>query len=136
MKVKQRISARIQNFDIDCIILDEELEVNIMKKKTWEVRGRPNIIASFGNIGLFKGKLVTLCGKITSVPIIVNGTSTEEEFEVIRFVKDNAPFSIFLGKTWIVKINIRREEEEHATERKNKNLRDLIAKRLDQLREE
>jgi hypothetical protein len=34
------------------------------------------------------------------------GTLTEEEFEIIKFFENNAPFSIFLGKTWVEK-NVR-----------------------------
>jgi hypothetical protein len=30
-----------------------------------------------------------------------HGTSTEEEFNVIKFVENNAPFSLLLGRTWI-----------------------------------
>jgi hypothetical protein len=32
-----------------------------------------------------------------------HGTSTEEEFEIVKFVENNAPFDILLGKTWIEK---------------------------------
>jgi hypothetical protein len=37
---------------------------------------------------------------------------TEEEFEVIKFIGDNAPFPLLLGKTWIEKDQIRRKAEE------------------------
>jgi hypothetical protein len=47
--------------------------------------------------------MITLCGRVTNVPITIHGTSTEEEFEVINFVEDNAPFPLLLGKTWIAK---------------------------------
>ena len=67
------------------------------------------MIPSLGWIGLFKGKMITLCGIITNVPIIVHGTPTEEEFEVIKFVGDNAPFPLLLGKTWIEKDQIIRK---------------------------
>jgi hypothetical protein len=73
------------------------------------------MIPSLGRIGLFKGNMITLCGRVTNVPIIVHGTSTEEEFEVIKFIGDNAPFPLFLGKTWIEKDQIRRKAEEEAT---------------------
>jgi hypothetical protein len=136
LKEKQRISARIKDFDIDCIVLDEETQVNIMTEETWEVLGKPTVVPSLGRIGLFKGKMITLCGRVTIVPIIVHGTSTEEEFEVIRFVEDNAPFPLLLGKTWIEKDQIRRKAEEEATEKKKKELRDFIARKIDQLREE
>jgi hypothetical protein len=74
-----------------------------MTKDTWEILGRPTVVPSFRRISLFKGKMITLCGRVTIVPIIIHGTSTEEEFEVIKFVENNAPFPLLLGKTWIEK---------------------------------
>ena len=37
LKEKQCISVRIKDFDIERIVLDEETQVNIMTKETWEV---------------------------------------------------------------------------------------------------
>jgi hypothetical protein len=39
--------------------------MNIMTESTWETLGRPAMVPSLGRIGLFKGKMVTLCGRIT-----------------------------------------------------------------------
>jgi hypothetical protein len=39
--------------------------VNIMTERTWEAIGRPAMITSLGGIGLFRGKLLNLCGKLT-----------------------------------------------------------------------
>jgi hypothetical protein len=111
---KQHISARIKDFDIDCV-LDEETKVNVMTEETWEVLGKPIVVPSLGRIGLFKGKMINLCGRVTTIPIIVHGTSTEEELEVIRFFEDNAPFPFLSGKTWIEKDQIRRKAEKEAT---------------------
>ena len=66
--------------------------MNIMTKDTWEILGNPTVIPSLGRIGLFKVKMITLCGRVTKVPIIIHGTLTEEEFEVIKFVENNAPY--------------------------------------------
>jgi hypothetical protein len=30
-----------------------------------------------------------------------NGTSTEEDFEIIQFIEDHTPFTMLLGKPWI-----------------------------------
>ena len=68
--------------------------------------GKPTIVSSFVRIGLFKGKMITLCGRITNLHVIIHGTSTEEEFEVVKFVENNAPFLLSLGKTWIEKDQI------------------------------
>ena len=73
------------------------------------------MVPSLGRTCLFKGKMITLCGRVTNIPIIVHGTSTEEEFEVIKFVENNAPFPLLLGKNWIEKDKLRRKEEDEAT---------------------
>jgi hypothetical protein len=57
------------------------------------------MIPSLGRIVLFKGNMITLCGRVTNIPMIVHETLTEEEFEVIKFVENNAPFPLLLGKT-------------------------------------
>jgi hypothetical protein len=64
------------------------------------------MIPSLGGISLFKVKLVTLCGRITEIPLSINGTSIEEEFEVMKFIANNASFLDLLGKTWIKKDQI------------------------------
>ena len=100
LKDKECIEARIGDFDIDCV-LDEETQVNIMKERTWEAIGRPAMISSLRGIGLFIGKLVKLCGRLTQIPMTINGTSTEEDFEIIKFVEYNTPFTMLIGKSWI-----------------------------------
>jgi hypothetical protein len=88
-KEKEQVEARLGDFDIHCI-LDEETQVNIMPERTWEVIWKPTMIPSLGGIGLFRGKLIILCGKLTQIPMTVNGTSTEEDFEIIKFIEDSA----------------------------------------------
>ena len=135
LKEKQRIVTGIEDFDIDCV-LDEETHVNIMPESTWEILGKPSRIASLGRISLFKGKMITLCGRVTNIPMISHGTLTKEEFEVINFVENNTPFALLLGKTWIEKDHIRRKAKEEAIEKKMQELRDFIARRIDRLIEE
>ena len=75
LKEKQCIVTRIEDFDIDCV-LDEETHVNIIPERTWEILGKPTMIPSLERIGLFKGKMITLCGRVTNIPIIIHETST------------------------------------------------------------
>jgi hypothetical protein len=89
-----------------------------MPEITWEILGNPAMIPSLERIGLFKGNMITLCGRVTNIPMIAHGTMIEEEFEVIRFVENNTPFSLLLGKTWIERDQIRRKTEEEAIEQK------------------
>jgi hypothetical protein len=90
--------------------------VNLMSESTWKILGKPTMIPSLGRIGLFKGNMITLSRRVINVPMVSHGASTEEEFEVIKFVENNAPFALLLGKTWIEKDQIRRKEEEATTE--------------------
>jgi hypothetical protein len=133
-KEKECIEARIGDFDIDCV-LDEETQVNIMTERTWETLGKPAMIPSLGGIGLFRGKLINLCGKLTQISMSAHGTSTEEEFEVVKFIENNAPFSILLGKPWIERDQARRKEEE-VLEQKKQELKDFMTRRITHLIEE
>jgi uncharacterized transporter YbjL len=75
LKEKQCIVTRIEDFNIDCV-LDEETHVNIMPESTWEILGKPVMIPSLGIIGFFKRNMVTLCGRVTNIPMISHETST------------------------------------------------------------
>jgi hypothetical protein len=94
-----------------------------MKKKTWQAIGRPTMIPSLGGIGLFKGKLINLCGKLTRIPMNSNGTLTEKDFEIIKFNENSAPFTMLLGKPWIERDHARRKEEEEVLEQQKKELK-------------
>jgi hypothetical protein len=134
-KEKECIEARIGDFDIDSV-LDEETQVNIMPERTWEAIGKPDMIPSLRGIGLFRGKLVNLCGRLTQIPMNVNGTSTEEDFEIIKFIEDNAPFTMLLGKPWIERDQARKKEEEEVLEQQRQELKDFMTRRIAQLIEE
>jgi hypothetical protein len=86
--------------------------MNIMPERTWEAIGRLAMIPSLGGISLFIGKLVNLCGRLARIPMTVNGTSIEEDFEIIKFVEDNTLFTMLIGKPWIDRDQARRKEEE------------------------
>jgi hypothetical protein len=132
LKEKQCIDTRIGDFDID-YVLDKETQVNIMREDTWEIFGMPIMIPSLGRTGLFKGKMITLRGRVTNIPIIIHGTSTKEEFEVIKLVEKNTPISLLLGNKWIEKDHIRRKSKEQAIENKKQELRDFIDRKIDRL---
>jgi hypothetical protein len=127
-KEKGCIETRIGDFDIDCV-LDEETQVNVMTERTWEILGKLTMIPSLGGVGLYRGKLITLCGRLTQISMSAHGTSTEEDFEVVKFIENNAPFAMLLGKTWIDKDHARRKEEE-VLEKKKQELKDFMTRRI------
>jgi hypothetical protein len=134
LKEKKQIEVRIGDFDIDCV-LGEETQVNIMTERTWEAIGRPAMTPSLGGIGLFRGKLITLCGRLTHISMSAHGTSTKEDFGVVKFIENNTPFTMLLGKPWNEKDQTRRKEEE-VLEQKKQELKDFMTRRIAQLIEE
>ena len=88
-----------------------------MTERTWEAIGRPAMTPSLSGIGLFKGKLVNLCGSLTHISMNANGTSTKEDFEIINFIEDTNPFTMLLGKPWIERYQARKKEEEEVLEK-------------------
>jgi hypothetical protein len=107
-KEKECIEERIGDFTI-YYVLDEETQVNIMTERTWEDLGNSYMTPSLEGIGLFRGKLISLCGILAQVSMSAHGASTKEYFEVVRFIENNAPFTMLLGKTWIKKDQTRRK---------------------------
>jgi hypothetical protein len=134
-KEKEKIEVSIGDFDIDCA-LDEGTPMNIMTESTWETLGRPALVPSLGTIRLFKGKMVTLCGRITQIAMSTHGTSTEEEFKVIKFIEDHAPFPALLGRIWIEKDQIQRTEKKDALEQKKQELMEFMSRRISYLMKE
>jgi hypothetical protein len=63
------------------------------------------------------------------------GTSTEEEFEVVKFIEDNAPFTMLLEKPWIERDQVSREEKE-VLEQKKQEIKDFMTRRITHLIEE
>ena len=78
-----------------------------MIERTWEFIWKPAMIPSLGGIGLFRGKLVNLCGKLTQISMNSNGTSTEEDFDIIKFIENSSPFTMLQGKPWIVRDQVK-----------------------------
>jgi hypothetical protein len=75
LKDKERIETRIGYFHIDRVLV-EKTQMNIMIERTWEILGKPAMVPSLGGIGLFRGKIITLCGRLTQIPMSAHGTST------------------------------------------------------------
>jgi hypothetical protein len=134
-KEKECLEARIGDFDIDCV-LDEGTQVNIMTERTWEAIGRPDMIPSLGGIGLFRGKLINLCGKLARIPMNVNGTLTEEYFKIIQFIEDSTLFTMLLGNPWIERDQAKQRKNKKFWRQKKQELKDFMTRRIAQLIEE
>jgi hypothetical protein len=61
---------------------------------------------------------------------------TEEDFEIINFIEENASFTMLLGNPWIERDQARKKEEENVLEHQKQELKEFMAKRITQLIEE
>jgi hypothetical protein len=104
--------------------------VNVMTKRTWEDIGRPVMTPSRSGIGLFSLELVNLCGRLNHISMNANGTSIEEYFEIIKFIEDNAPFTMLLGNPWIERDQPRKKEEEFFLEQQRQELKEFMTRRI------
>jgi hypothetical protein len=89
-----------------------------------------------GGIGLFRGKMINLCGNLTQISMKANGTLTEEYFEIVKFIENSAPFTMLLGKPWIERDQTRRKKEEEVLEQKKQELKYFMTRRIAHLIEE
>ena len=64
-----------------------------------------------------------------------HGTSTKEDFEIVKSVESSASFPVLLGKTWIVKDQSWKQEEADL-EQKKQELKAFVARRIAHLIEE
>ena len=101
-----------------------------MPERTWEDIENPTMIPFLGGTSLFRGKLVNLYGRLARIPMNVNVTSTEEDFDIIKFVEYSTPFTMIIGKPWIDKDQARRKEEEEVLEQKKQELKDFMTRRI------
>jgi CHAT domain-containing protein len=65
-----------------------------------------------------------------------NGTSIEEDFEIIKFIEDSTPFTMLLGKIWSDRDQAKQKEEEEVLEQKKQELKDFMTRRTACLIEE
>jgi hypothetical protein len=107
--------------------------VNIMTERNWEILGKPTMTPSLGGIGLFRGKLINLSGKLTQISMHANGNSTEEDIKIVKFIENNTPLTMLLGKPWIEKDQARRKEEEEVLEQKKQELKYFMTIRITHL---
>jgi hypothetical protein len=109
-----RFSAQIGEYDVDNIILDLGSDVNVLPKKTWELMGKPKLVWSHVQLRLVNQHKIVLIGRLTGVPVNIDGVCNMEDFEVIEIVDDSQPYPTLMGLEWDFDnqaiINLKRRE--------------------------
>jgi hypothetical protein len=99
---------------VDKIILELGSEVNVLPKHTWELMGKPKLIWYPIQLKLVNQQKIFLIGRLTGVPVNIDGVRSVADFEVIEIVDDNQPYPTLMGLEWDfdnqVIINLKRRE--------------------------
>ena len=97
-----RMTAQIGYYDMDYIILDMGSDVNILTRKTWESMNKSQLDWFPIQLRLINQSKVLPIGRLTQVPIEVEGPMTCTNFKVIDIVDDTNPYPTLLGIDWVI----------------------------------
>ena len=78
-----RLSAMIGSYEMDEVVLDLGSEVNVMTKQTWEIMAKSKITFSPIQLRLANQQRVIPLGRLSSVPVDLDGVHNLDDFEVI-----------------------------------------------------
>jgi hypothetical protein len=95
-----RFSAQIGEYDIDNVILDLGSDVNVLPKKTWEMMGKPKLAWSPIQLRLENQYKIVPIGRLTRIPVNIDGVCNVTDFEVIEIVDENQPYPALMGLEW------------------------------------
>ena len=85
---------------MDYIILDIGSDVNILTRQTWESMGTPFLDWSLVQLWLANQANVLPIGKLSQVPVDIEGLRTFAYFEVNNIVENTNPYPALLGIDW------------------------------------
>ena len=85
---------------MDEVVLDLGSEVNVMTKQTWETMAKPKLAFSPIQLRLANQQRVIPLGRLSSVPMDLDGVRSLAGFEVIEIIDDNTPYPALLGIDW------------------------------------
>ena len=91
------MTEHIGDYDMDYIILDLGLDVNILTRKTWESMNNPRLDQSHVQLRLENQSKVLPIGKLSQLPVEVEGLRKYVDFKVIDIDDDTKPDPALLG---------------------------------------
>ena len=96
------MTMQIGDYDMDYIILDLGSDVNILTRQIWECMGKLHLDWSPIQLWLENKAKVLPIGRLSHVPIDIEGLHTFVDFEVINIVDDTNPYLSLLGIDWAI----------------------------------
>ena len=82
---------------MDEVILNLGSKVNFLTKKTWELIGRPKLSYSPIQLRLANQQKVCPLGRLSNMPVDIDGVQSLVDFEVNEIIDDSNPYPALLG---------------------------------------
>ena len=82
---------------MDQVILDLGLDVNVLRKKTWQQMGEPKMERSTIQLRMVNHQRIIPLGRFPKIMIDIKGVKILADFEVIEMVEDTDPYPTLLG---------------------------------------
>lgn len=97
---EMRLSTVIGSYEMDEVVFDLGSEVNVMTKQTWEIMVNPKLTFSPIQLRLANQQRVIPLGRLSSVPVDLDGVRNLADFKVIEIIDDSTPYPALLGIDW------------------------------------
>ena len=99
---------------MDEVVLDMGSEVNVLTKQTWELIRKPKLRYSPIQLRLENQQRVCPMGRLSNVPIDIDGLQSLAYFKVIDIIDDSKPYPALLGIYWafdnLTVINLKKKQ--------------------------
>ena len=102
---EMRLTAQINKYDMDQVVLDLGSDANVLPKKTREHMGRPMLQWSPIQLRMANQQKSLPVGILQGVTVDIEGSSAQADFEVIEIVDDNNPYPTLPRIDWAININ-------------------------------
>jgi hypothetical protein len=95
-----KITAQLDEFDIEDLMLDIGSDVNVLPEKTWEDLGKPQLTYSPIQLRMSNKYCIFPIGILENVEIYVARVKIVVDFEVIKIMGDKDPYPSLVGIDW------------------------------------
>jgi len=100
-----RLMTQIGEYDMEQVVLNLGSYVNVFPKQTWELMGKHALGWSPIQLRLANQQKIIPLGRMTGVPVDLDGVRSTTDFEVIEIIDDNNPYPSLLGIEWAFDYN-------------------------------
>jgi hypothetical protein len=92
--------VELRSYEMDGVMLDLGSDVKILRKKSWDLMGKPNLVWSPIELKVSIQYRIYPIGELKQVEVNINEVDTKEDFEVIEIMDDSNPYPSLHGIYW------------------------------------